>query len=152
MSEERTFQPDNPLQAQWEMTNPTWGRAEVPKHLRDRLKKRSDGVFVDAEGNEYSATEGGMWELLGFYTRDLRLGFLNGPEAREAREWLEIAGICISDNLSESFFLSLSKVIAMVEISQSRSGNLRRSQRTSRQEQALSYDEPPKRFGKKVER
>lgn len=152
MSEDRREVPESSLDAQWQMTNPAWGRAEVPSHLRDRLKKKHDGTLVDAEGNEYPASQGGMWELLGFFTRDLRLGFLTGSETQEAREWLEIASICVAEDLPDSFFLSLSKVVSMVEISQSRSGNLRRAQRTSRQEQSLTYDEPPKRFGKKVER
>lgn len=152
MTEERRDTPESSLDALWQMTNPTWGRAEVPKFLRDRLSKRSDGVFLDEDGNQYPANKGGMWELLGFFTRDLRLGFLTNAEAKEAREWLEITSICAAEDLPDSFFLSLSKVISMVEISQSRSGNLRRNQRTRREESSLTYDEPPKRFGKKIER
>lgn len=152
MSEERREVPESGLDAQWQMTNPAWGRAEVPIHLRDRLKKKQDGTLVDADGNEYPTNAGGMWELLGFFTRDLRLGFLTNSETQEAREYLEITSVCVAEDLPDSFFIALSKVVSLVEISQSRSGNLRRSQRTQRQEQSLTYDEPPKRFGKKVER
>lgn len=150
MSEEHRHIPESPLDASWQMTNPAWGRSEVPKFLRDRLSKAKEGTFFDADGNAYAPNREGMWEMLGFFTRDLRLGYLTGPEAREAREWLEIASTCIAEDLPESFFLSLSKVISMVEISQSRNGNLRRTQKTNRQEQSVSYEEPPKRFGKKL--
>lgn len=142
--------PESNLDFAWQTVNPVWGRSTVPPELMDRLTKTGK-VFIDEDGNVFEPSKEGMWSLLSFYTRDLRLGYLTKSETQYATEWLEIANDCIRQDLPESFFLALGKVVAMVELSQSRDGNLRRSTRSQIQEQKLTYEEPPKRFGMRME-
>lgn len=144
--------PDNQLDAMWALTNPVWGKSTIPKQLRDRLMKNKGGKLVNEDGDEFEADEEGMWDLLSYFTRDLRLGNLSKAEAKECREWLEICSDCIRNQYRDSFFLSLVKVVALTEISQSRGGWLRKILRTNTSEQKIEYEEQPKRWGKKVER
>jgi hypothetical protein len=143
--------PDSNLDFAWQTVNPVWGRSTVPPELQERLTKKGK-VFIDVDGNEFEPSREGMWSLLSFYTRDLRLGFLTRQEVYWAQEYCEIANDCIRQELPESFFLALGKVVALVEVSQSRDGNLRRMNRTQFGEQKVTYQEPPKRFGMNMER
>ncbi len=142
--------PESNLDFAWQTVNPVWGRSTVPPELMDRLTKKGK-VFVDEDGNVYEPSHEGMWSLLSFYTRDLRLGFLTKAETEYAREYLEIANDCIRQDLPESFFLALGRIVALIETSQSRDGNLRRMNKTQFGEQKVTYEEPPKRFGMRME-
>lgn len=149
--QDRRIIPDSDLDMRWFALNPEWGRGGVPGVLRAKLT-RGGKSFVDSDGNEYAAPEKEeLWDYLSFYTRDIRLGFLNKKDVDYCEFWLEMASNFLHDDLLESFYKALNKVISKIEVSQSREGNLRRNTKTTTSEQRLSYEEPPKRFGKRME-
>lgn len=137
---EKRSLPVNELDLTFMTTQPAWGR-EAPAELQNKLiklvgeeYKRDDGrLVIDAEP---------MWGLLAMYTRDLRLGNLavwNG-ELDVCNFWLNLSGDLLRDGYVESFFSALSRVITMLELSQSKGGFLRRRHGTITQERTGSGD------------
>lgn len=142
--------PYNQLELEYLTTNPAWGREvtnELNKKLRIDYKKDEDGnILVDQEF---------LWGILSYYTRDLRLANLSGPEIRFCQEWLDFAGSCLSRNYPRAFMSSMRKVITILELSQSKGGFLRKRLGTLTREEisSVSSDASKKKLlgGKKTD-
>lgn len=130
-SSERT--PYNELDMQFMVTQPAWGREYTPE-LNKKLRELKDGEQLDEETEQY------LWGLLAYYTRDLRLGNLSnfGGEVEYCRYWLDLAGDLLRDGLPKSFLTAISRVITVIELSQSKGGFLRRRQGTVTSESVKS--------------
>lgn len=126
--------PYNELDMHYKTTNPSWGR-EVTQYL-DAALTRLKIPFGKKTGVEEKG-----WELLAYYTRDLRLANLNMMEMVYCQNWLNIAGDCLRLGYGKSFVTALSRVITVTELSQSKGGFLRRRMGTFTQEK-ISKDEP----------
>jgi hypothetical protein len=91
------------------------------------------------------------WGLLSYYSKDLRLGYLNdnitkgSNEVEIANFYLNIAGDCLRLNYPKSFETALRRVITLIELSQSRNGNLRRDMITIKQDISQSINKPKKK-------
>lgn len=144
--------PLNDLDLQMQMTNSSWGKSDVPEGLKNRLKKlhmvKDDkGIQVnDPEGNPIATTES-LWDLLGFYTRDMRLANLSvwNGEIDYCRYYLDLANDLLHSNFIEPFLICLSRVATVLELSQSKNGFLRRRMGTFTQENKTETMEPPKK-------
>jgi hypothetical protein len=125
-------------------TDSTWGSSEVPYELRDALSRFVDGF--DADGKQV-LTKKSLWGLLGFYTRDIRLGNLSefNNELQSCRFWLDFAHDMLLDDMYEPFMVGLSRAVCILETSQSKKGFLRRLMNTLRHENVQQTIEPPKK-------
>ena len=146
-------------------TNSVWGRTDINPELRDKIGKEymvkvpklnPDGTpYLDVEGNpmlEWGVTYEGLWSLMGYYTRDLRLGNLStfDGELNYCSYYLDLAGDFLHAKLVSPFLICLSRVATKLELSQSKGGFLRRRTNTLTQEH-FNQEIEPKRvnlFGK----
>jgi hypothetical protein len=130
------------------VTDPQWGK-EVAPELLDKLKYYYQGQ--DSTGNKVITTED-LWGLLSFYTRDVRLSNLDryNNEFGYCQYYLDLAGDCLRAGYIRSFLASLSRVITVLELAQSKGGFLRRRQGTVTSENLNENKEPVKRglFGR----
>jgi len=139
--------PVNELDLTFMTTEPAWGR-EAPAELQSKLVKLVGQAYLTEDGRTVIDAEP-MYGLLAMYTRDLRLGNLavwNG-EVDVCVHWLNLAGDLLRDGYIESFFSALSRVITMLELSQSKGGFLRRRHGTITQEKTGSEGVEPARRG-----
>ncbi len=141
--------PLNELDFNLMTTDSVWGKAEVPEELKARLEKYFKKLHPDGETE---VTSESLWGLLGFYTRDMRLANLNPlmGEVAYCQYFLDLANDLLQAGMIEPFLISLSRVATMLELSQSKSGFLRRKMNTFTQER-IDKNEPPKKslFGGK---
>lgn len=107
------------------LTNPKWGQ-EIPRGLKEKLKEKSYDIEVVGDKRKIRINETSLWEVLGFYTRDLRLGNLNYTEVKYCQYWLNLARDCLSDGYKKAFIASLSRAATVLELSQSKGGFLRK--------------------------
>jgi len=126
--------PLNELDLTFMTTEPAWGK-EIPEELNYRLSRPIGKAYEDDSGKTVIDTEP-LWGLLAMYTRDLRLGNLSAwnGEIEVCNFWLVMAGDLLRDELIEAFFSAMSRVISMLEISQSKNGFLRKRHGTITQE------------------
>lgn len=146
-------------------TNSVWGRAEVSQELRDKIGKEhwvqipkvdeQGQPVLDEQGQpvyEWGITYQGMWSLLGYYTRDMRLGNLStfDGELRYTQYYLDLAGDFLQAKEVAAFLICLSRVATQLELSQSKGGFLRKRMNTLTQEHFSQEIEPKKvnLFGK----
>jgi len=91
------------------------------------------------------------WGLLSYYSKDLRLGYLNDQITKGSNEveianfYLNIAGDCLRLGYPKAFETALRRVITLIELSQSRNGNLRRDMITIKQDISQSINKPKKK-------
>jgi hypothetical protein len=91
------------------------------------------------------------WGLLSYYNKDLRLGYLNDNIAKGSNEvdianyYLNIAGDCLRLGYPKAFETALRRVITLIELSQSRNGNLRKDMITIKQDISQSINKPKKK-------
>lgn len=135
--------PTSQLDYEMLVTDPAWGVGRIPKDLREKLE-----AAVANEDDEMLYEN--LWELHGYFTRDLRLGNLSVWDGEHARTYydLESAGVFLRDGHIHSFISALADVAARIELSQSKKGFLRKSGRTQRHEideRPASDNEQPKR-------
>lgn len=135
------------------MTDSVWGRHEVNKDLKEKLEKYY--LETGQDGQQY-VTKKSMWGLLGFYTRDIRLGNLSewNGELDACRYYLDLANDLLLVDMIEPFLIALSRAATILETSQSKRGFLRKLMNTLRQEHIKQELEPPKKSmfgGKKKE-
>lgn len=122
-------------------TNTEWGSAYIPEELRNKLSKM---VMYDGEdGNKFFAKEQ-LWDLLGFYTRDMRLANLSGGELTYCQYYLDLANDFLRCDFIEPFLVCLSRVATVLELSQSKAGFLRKRMHTLTQEHYQESVEPKK--------
>lgn len=154
MDEEHSrISPQSELDLQMLLTDPQWGqKLGVPAELRAKLQKIIAHVQTEKEG--VVAITDNFWEMLGYYTRDVRLGNLSQfyGEVYYVQYYLDLAGDCLRYGYLKSFLKSLSLAITLLETSQSRAGFLRKRQGTITQEKHSTESFEPKKqslFGKK---
>lgn len=126
------------------LTNSVWGRKEVSSELIERLNKNY--VEKDDKG-ALVVTRSSLWGLLGFFTRDMRLGNLSSfdNELQTCRYHIELANDLLNVEMTEPFLVSLSRAATILETSQSKAGFLRRMMNTLRQEHIQQQLEPVKK-------
>ena len=135
-------------------TNSLWGQHEVSPGLKSKLSKVTAYKSEDGK-TEYS--EESLWDLLGFYTRDMRLANLSSfdGELKYCRYFLDLANDFLQAGMVEPFLICISRVATVLETSQSKGGFLRRRINTFTAENINQDKEPPKKnlfgVGKKQE-
>ena len=124
-------------------TNTEWGGQYIPEELRRKLQR--DYIEV-INGQQYLKKEG-LWEMLGFYTRDMRLGNLSefNGELNYCTYYLDLANDFLRDDFVEPFLISLSRAATILELSQSKKGFLRRRMGTFTQEHYQQELDPKKK-------
>lgn len=158
--------PQNELDLQLMTTDPKWGDWNIPDELKEILGETD--VFVDENGNQYYDISS-LWGLLGFYTRDIRLGNLPyfAGEVGYVENHIDMAGDCLSGlqitkpreqpynpqlppkivkniNFISSFMRIFRPAITKLEVSQSRGGFLRKRHGTLTSEHIQNELEPKK--------
>lgn len=135
--------PQDSLDLQMLTLNTEWGRENIPQELKDKLAKISykfardeegkiikneNGVpliMADDQGNPMYEHEG-LWQLLGFYTRDMRLGNLGKQEHIYVMYYIDLANDDLRVGYTTAFLICLSRAITVLETSQSKKGFLRK--------------------------
>lgn len=146
--------PRSDLDLNLQLTNTVWGTPYISGALKNRLKRYY--VERDEEGTE-TVSVGSLWELLGFYTRDMRLANLSvlTGEVSYCQYYLDLANDMLHANMIDPFLICLSRVASVLELSQSKGGFLRRRMNTFTSESMQGeLGEPKKRtlFGTKQQR
>lgn len=166
--EQKRILPRSELEFNLMMTDTVWGSSQINPELKDRLSKEygyydykrdKDGnLLLDEKGQPITAMfikEEGLWSMLGFYTRDLRLGNLStwNGELATATYYLNLANDFLASKMVEPFLICLSRVATILELSQSKGGFFRRRVNTLTQEHFNTDLEPKKKtlFGKTKE-
>lgn len=135
--------PISDIDMQYRTIDPTWGKTDVPQELRDKL---SYIVKMRGENGGEKYLEESLWGLLGYYSRDMRMANLskNNNEFGYCQYYLDLAGDCLREGYLESFLTALSRVITVLELSQSKEGFFRKMSNTFRSEQTLETTEHKK--------
>ena len=143
--------PQSEIDLQMQLTDPKWGQ-DVPIELKEKLTEIL-GYYQDEETGESVPFEQKLWGLLSFYTRDMRLGNLSTVmgEPQYCRYYLDLAGDLLREGYINAFLTALSRVISVLELSQSRAGFLRKIFTTLRHEHFKEEIEPKRKnlFGGK---
>jgi hypothetical protein len=136
--------PTSELDLNLMLTNSVWGQAEVSQELKNKLTKYF--LSTNKDGTK-EITKEPLWGLLGFYTRDMRLGNLSewNNELETCRYMIDLAGDLLSSDMIEPFLISLSRAATILETSQSKHGFLRIKANTLRHENINQNLEPPKK-------
>jgi len=144
--------PRNELDFNLMTTEGEWGKDYINSELRERLNK----YFVkrDSEGKQIFDNEGNLigskkslWEMLGFYTKDMRLANLSylNNEIQYCQYFLDLAGDFLNMDMIEPFIICISRVATVLELSQSKGGFLRRRMHTLTTESMSGELEPQKK-------
>jgi len=138
------FLPQSDLDLNLMLTDSVWGRKEVSRELKDKLARYY--TETDNEGNE-TITKRSLWGLLGFFTRDMRLGNLAefNNELNRCRFMIDLANDLLNVDMIEPFLISLSRSATMLETSQSKGGFLRKQMNTLTTNTNQQNLEPPKK-------
>jgi len=141
---EDAFIPESNLEFNMLCTNPVWGNdQEVNQAFRDKTTKNIQ--FVNKEtGEVIKTTQEKLWEQLQFFTRDLRLGNLGSIEIKTCNYYLDLANDLLKEHYLDAFIISISRVAAIIELSQSKGGFLRKRLNTFTKESKESFDMPKK--------
>jgi len=133
--------PTNDLDLNLMLTNSVWGTREVPQELRDKLKD------IKSVNGKDIVDKSSLWGLLGFFTRDMRLGNLSSfdNELQTCRYHIDLANDLLTIDMIEPFMVALSRSARILETSQSKGGFLRRMMNTIRQEHIQQQLEPAKK-------
>lgn len=144
MTEEQKIRtvPNSELDLNLMLTDSVWGKQDVSKELKDKLMR-----YYSEEQSDGSKkiTKESLWGLLGFYTRDMRLGNLSDMELKYCQFYIDLANDLLEEDFIKPFLIALSRAATVLELSQSKNGFLRVKQNTLRQETVHQEIEPPKR-------
>lgn len=147
--------PISDLDLQLMMTDPVWGK-DIPKGLKEKLTEqlKTRKVYQGEDGKYYYGevlTDNDLWELLGMYTRDLRLGNLSYQEIIYCQYVIDWSRDCLAEGFYKAFLAGLSRAVTLIELSQSKGGFLRKLFNTVRTQQFSYSDKDEKRglFGQK---
>ena len=150
-SEVRRIVPQSGLDWNMMLTDTMWGSQQISKQIKDKIRGRT----VSGKGNTNRGIEKvEAWELLTFYTRDLRLANLSnlGGELEYCEYYTDLSGDMLREGFPESFATCLGRLATKLELSQSKNGFLRKRQNTLTTENLSGDVEPPKKrilnFGK----
>lgn len=149
MVDAKKYIPQSDIEFNAMTTDPVWGRngPEVPPELRNELTETLD---VLSRENVRTVETRYLWNLLSFYTRDLRLGNLQqhliyGDEVKQCRHYLDLAGDLLHKGMRNAFIVCLRRVATILELSQSRGGWFRRRLGTITGESFTQTMDPPKK-------
>ncbi len=142
----RMSNPSTPLDLGYMTTENVWGKSgSITPELTAKLS-RIIQIIKDPKTGVVKAEFEGVWDRLGYFTRDLRLSNLDGKGVSQVVLLLDLAGDYLSVNFREAFIVCLSRVASIIEVNQSRKGFLREINNTILQK--TSYEglsEPAKR-------
>lgn len=115
------------------ITDTVWGSEYISPALKAKVQKYFG--YKGPSGKQEITSEN-LWELLGFYTRDMRLGNLSvlRGEVAYCQYYLDLANDLLQAGYVEPFLIALSRVATVLELSQSKGGFLRRGMNTLRTE------------------
>jgi hypothetical protein len=108
-------------------TMTTWGKNEnVSPELSNKLKQVK--YYKDTATEQIYADTTPLWEMLSFYTQDMRLANLDtlNDQFKYCTYYLDWAADALRNGYYRSFASALSKVITQLELSQSKGGFLRK--------------------------
>ena len=154
----KTKVPASELDFSMSMTEPVWGKDEVNDALQESLTKeyneydRNGDLVINADGSA-KLIKKPLWNMLGFFTRDMRLSNLSPgnvwkgepDEVAYCEYYLNLASDLHSEEYDECFHIMLERVAAKLELCQSKKGFLRNKMNTYTQENINETREPPKR-------
>lgn len=142
-SEVRRVVPQSGLDWNMMLTDTMWGSAQVSRQLKEKIRQRT--LKPVAGGEEFDREA--AWELLSFYTRDMRLANLSvvWGEVKYCQYYLDLAGDFLREGMPEAFSTCLARAATILELSQSKSGFLRRRQNTLTTESLSGEVEPQKK-------
>ena len=121
-------------------TDSVWGTNYVSVSLRDRVRQFRKAF--DKEGKEI-LTSDSMWDMLSFFTRDIRLANLDRAEVVYANYYLDLANDFMVEGYHKAFVMCIERVASVLELSQSKKGFLRKRMNTLTTEN-FRQEEPPK--------
>lgn len=138
----RRVVPQSGLDWNMMLTDTMWGSPQVSSKLKEKIRQRTIKLVDDGEVFDREAA----WELLSFYTRDMRLANLSVlyGELNYCQYYLDLAGDFLREGMPEAFSTCLARAATILELSQSKSGFLRRRQNTLTTE-SLSGDVAPQK-------
>ena len=136
--------PTNELDLNLMMTDSVWGRKEVSPELIKKLQKE---ISTTNKDGKVTVDKSSLWGLLGFFTRDMRLGNLSAfdNEMQTCRYHIDLASDLLNSDMPEPFLIALSRSANILETSQSKGGFLRKITNTLRHENVQQNLEPPKK-------
>lgn len=146
-------------------TDSVWGKNEVNEKFKDKTTKEKvyftpriaeDGSLAMGEDGkplfDVVSEKDILWNTLGFFTRDFRLGNLNRwtGDLDFCEYYTQLAGDFLHEDMKAPFNIALSRVAGKLELSQSVGGFFRRRAGTFSQEHINIDSEPGKAnlFGK----
>lgn len=132
----RRIMPQSGLDFNMMLTDTMYGSRNIGAQLKRQVKNRDDPE--DPEKTE-------AWELLSFYTRDLRLSNIGDREFVYCQYYIDLAGDCLREGYMEAFAKSLALAATVLELAQSKGGFLRKRQNTLTQESMSGEIEPTKK-------
>lgn len=155
--------PSSGLDMEMMVTDARWGDQYISSELKDKLKKKvlvtiRKGTTVNTPKGEKVLEEDieieqeeFLWGQMNYFTRDFRLGNLSGDEVKYCDHFSLLAGDLMHDKKPTAFMVSLSRVATTLELSQSKSGFLRKRMGTFTREEFKSEmgDKPNVLFGGK---
>lgn len=156
--------PQSDLDYNLMLTNPVVGTEYVNQHIKTSLEevdyvRDEEGKIVvqdvvDKDGNVHQVPiqfRKSDWELLGLFTRDFRLGFLEKTDLELCEFNLTLSYDLAQMGMKKSVATAYSRAIARNELSQSKNGFLRKRPNTLRTEHVSGELDPQRRtlFGGK---
>lgn len=147
----RRILPQSGLDFNMMLTDTMWGSPQISLQLKEKIQRRDERMKImhklgrgEIAKDEEKAV---AWELMSFYTRDLRLANLNvlTGEIQYCQHYIDLAGDCLREGYMEAFAAALSRAATLLELSQSKGGFLRRRQNTLTQESLQGELEPAKK-------
>ena len=147
----RRIMPQSGLDFNLMLTDTMWGSQQVSYQLKEKMRQRENRLKMleQIKAGELPPEDerAAAWELLAFYTRDLRLANLNSllGEVQYCQHYIDLAGDLLRDGYMEAFATSLARAATLLELSQSKNGFLRRRQNTLTMESLQGDIEPKKK-------
>lgn len=130
--------PSSDLDFQAMQLDGRWGDPQMNEELKTRLQatkqikllkgselKDGKGGITILEEDTLVPTSQFLWNELSIFTRDFRLGNLDDRDYRFAMHYTTIASDCLRLGMNRAFTVALSRVAAILELSQSKKGFLR---------------------------
>ena len=138
--------PISDLDLQMQMIEPAYGKGGISPELMAKLQQYGAILNPDTGELEYEE-KGSLWGILGYYTRDIRLGNLDkfAGEYAYVKYYLDLAGDLLQADMIKAFLIALSRSATVIEISQSKGGFLRRRVGTITSEQHYQGLDPGKK-------
>lgn len=132
----RRIMPQSGLDFNMMLTDTMYGSQQIGAQLSRKVKTRTD---------EEDPDRAEAWELLSFYTRDLRLSNIGEREIVYCQHYIDLAGDCLREGYMEAFAKALALAATVLELAQSKGGFLRKRQNTLTQENVSGELESPKK-------